>query len=639
MDRALKSISFRIGGMTCINCQQRIERALKSTAGLEEAAVDFNTASAAVTYDPSVVRFPEIAAVVGKLGYRVLDGKGGAGEIAGTLVIILALYVLFQALGAGVPFPALPLAEAGMGYGMLFIIGLISSIHCVAMCGGISLSQCISAPPPALLSGAALPPAPPPGRKDRRELLLPAVLYNAGRVISYTAAGVLAGALGSVISVSARFQALVQLAAGIFMVIMGINMLGLFQGPLGNILRRIRFRLPGAFGRKIDKQRAGNKHPLLIGLLNGLMPCGPLQAMQLCALSTGSPLAGGISMFFFSAGTVPLMFGVGALGSVLSGGGRGPGFRRGVTRLGAILITVLGMSMFSYGFNLGGFSALFNFNAVREAVNPLRAARKAAESPPPPIRIEEGVQILNSTLSGGRYPAITVQQGVPVRWTISAPPGSINGCNNRMIIREYGIEHRFTPGENLIEFTPGRTGRFSYSCWMGMIRSSITVVEEGQSPAEEPGPVPAGAAIPADRIVPAEIAEDGLSQTVTIKLRDDGIDPAVLVMQRGVPAIWIINNDSLDPGNSRLIFPAYAAQVDMEQGDNVIRLIPGADFDFSTADHVFYGYVKVVEDLTKADMEAVRAEAAGFETLIYPDSYFEAPAGGCCGRAGPEESR
>jgi hypothetical protein len=297
------------------------------------------------------------------------------------------------------------------------------------------------------------------------------------------------------------------------------------------------------------------------------------------------------------------------------------------------------MAMFSYGFNLGGFKLDFAGLALAKPFAAKAGRRAAAESPMPPILIENGVQLINSTLSGGRYPAITVHQGIPVKWTIDAPAGSINGCNNRMIIREYGIEHRFRPGENLIEFTPGKTGRVSYSCWMGMIRSSITVVEEGQNLAEgleepEAGPVPAGVAIPTDQIVLAEIAEDGSSQTVTVNLRDDGIDPAILVMQRGIPADWIVNNDSFDPGNSRLIFPAYNTQLDMEQGNNVIQLMPSADFDFSTADNVFYGYVKVVKDLGNVDIEAIKAEVSAFETLIYPDAYFEASAPGCCGQAG-----
>jgi plastocyanin domain-containing protein len=60
---------------------------------------------------------------------------------------------------------------------------------------------------------------------------------------------------------------------------------------------------------------------------------------------------------------------------------------------------------------------------------------------------------------------------------IDAPEGSVNGCNNRMVIPEYDLEYAFKTGENIIEFTPETTGNFQYSCWMGMIRSSITVVE------------------------------------------------------------------------------------------------------------------------------------------------------------------
>jgi hypothetical protein len=212
-----------------------------------------------------------------------------------------------------------------------------------------------------------------------------------------------------------------------------------------------------------------------------------------------------------------------------------------------------------------------------------------------------------------------------------------------MIIREYRIEHRFTAGENVIEFTPDKAGRFPYSCWMGMIRSSITVVEEGQSAAAagEPDldPSPAGVAIPTDRVVLAEMrgAETyGVPyQTVSVRLRDDGIEPALIVLQRGVPALWTITNDSLDPGNSALIVPAYYSRLDIAPGDNVLQLLPAADFDFSTADHVFYGYVKVVDDLAGVDpasIEAIKTEVAGFETQIYPDAYFEAASGGgCCG--------
>jgi sulfite exporter TauE/SafE len=495
-----------------------------------------------------------------------------------------------------------------MDYGMLFIIGLATSLHCAAMCGGINLSQCLN---------ASQPP-----QKGYKKTFMPALLYNGGRVISYTITGAIVGAAGSIVSVSGRFTGAVQLAAGLFMVLMGINMLGFFPA-----LRRFIPRLPGIFTRKIDRQRGGGRHPLFIGLLNGLMPCGPLQAMQLYALSTENPISGALSMFIFSIGTIPLMAGIGVLSSFLSGSAKAPVFKRRVMRTGAILVSVMGLTMLGYGFNLSGLNFTEKvFAAQKPAAAAYRAysARPGSANTNTPV-IENGVQIVNSTLSGGRYPSITVLQGLPVRWVIDAPAGSINGCNNRMIIREYGIEYRFKQGGNIIEFVPARTGSFGYSCWMGMIRGTINVVEDIEKPAPEPdiSPVPAGAAIPTENIALAELSEDGSSQTINTALRDDGMDAAVLVLQRGLPTMWVINNDSLDPGNSGLIFPAYRTRIEIGQGDNVIRLVADGDFDFSTADNVFYGYVKVVDDLNNIDTEAIRREASEHETLIYPDAYFE----------------
>ncbi|MDR3343129.1 MAG: sulfite exporter TauE/SafE family protein [Treponema sp.] len=609
----MKTKTIRIGGMTCISCQNRIEKKLKCTVGVEDAMVNFNTGTATVTYNTSVITLHEIAQTIEKLDYQVLDDASGSpaqapSQIIGTLVIILALYMLLRQFGTSSFTSAFPLAEAGMGYGMLFIIGLITSVHCVAMCGGINLSQCIPQMEIAPKSG------------DRSTVLLPSMLYNAGRVISYTAVGVIVGALGSVITVSGRFQGIVQLAAGVFMIMMGINMLGVFPW-----LRRFNLHLPKIFAKKIDEQKTANRNPLFIGLLNGLMPCGPLQAMQLYALSTGSPIAGGISMFLFSLGTVPLMFGIGALSSVLS-----KKFTARVMKVGAMLVTVLGLTMFSNGWSLGGFPS--PIDRITGFINPFGSATVKTEGAVFEPFVENGVQIVNSTLSAGRYPAITVQQGIPVKWMINAPAGSINGCNNRMIIREYGIEYRFKNGENVIEFTPEKTGRFSYSCWMGMIRSTITVVAEGETAAEgEPdiNPTPAGVSIPTDAIAIAEMNGEGW-QTVTINLRDEGFDPAILVVQRNIPVAWIIKNDSLDEGNSGLIVPAYYAKVEIAQGDNVIQFMPSEDFDFSTVDNIFYGYVKVVDAINTIDSEAIKAEVSEFETLMYPDAYFDALSQGAC---------
>ena len=105
--------------------------------------------------------------------------------------------------------------------------------------------------------------------------------------------------------------------------------------------------------KKVNKKTAGSKSPLIIGLLTGFMPCGPLQAAQLYALSTGNPITGAISMFLFCLGTIPLLFGIGAFAGFL---GSKKSLTNKVVTIGAVLVTVLGFSMFSQGWNLAGFT-------------------------------------------------------------------------------------------------------------------------------------------------------------------------------------------------------------------------------------------------------------------------------------------
>jgi plastocyanin domain-containing protein len=332
-------------------------------------------------------------------------------------------------------------------------------------------------------------------------------------------------------------------------------------------------------------------------------------------------------MFLFCLGTIPLMFALGAASSALSGT-KGRAFSRRIMQAGATLVAALGLVMFSNGWTLSGLSnpldriaSLFSSGSAQTVTGNFV-----------PV-IQDGFQIVNSTLQPGRYPAITVQQGIPVRWTINAPQGSINGCNNRMIIREYGIQYAFKQGGNVIEFTPEKAGKFRYSCWMGMINSSITVLAEGESAADvqepETTPKPAGVQIPTEKIAVAQIANN--VQTVTIRLGDEGFEPAVVVMQKRLPTLWTIDIDSVDPGNSSIIFPAYYAILDTEQGENQLQLAPSEDFEFYTADSVFYGYVKVVNDITRVDVDAIKAQAADFETLVYPAAYFDTQTSGCCG--------
>lgn len=623
MGNAIRTKKLRIGGMTCISCQNKIEKKLRNTAGIEKAEVSYNAGTALVTFDTDIISYQSITGIIDNLGYSVITEQGqerkDTSRTVGILMIIASLYLFLEQSGLLNLLVPSQLADKTMGYGMLFIIGLITSVHCVAMCGGINLSQCI----------------PKSGQEElnqgRLSAFRPAFLYNLGRVISYTAVGFLAGGLGAAVTFSNTFQGVLKLAAGIFMVIMGINMLGIFPW-----LRRLNPRMPKFIAVKIQKEKSKSNSPFFVGLLNGLMPCGPLQAMQIYALSTGNPFSGALSMFLFSLGTVPLMFILGALSTVLS-----KKFTSRVMTAGAVLVVVLGLSMFTQGVSLAGISP----SAILPGLEGISGNQQESSGQ---IKIEDGVQVINSTLSPGRYPNIKVQAGIPVKWIIDAPAGSINGCNNRMIIREYGIEYSFHTGENVVEFTPDKTGKIPYSCWMGMIRGSINVSKEGETDggqqSESQGvlkeyapqkPVPAGYTIPVDDVVVAQESTDENGkpvQKITLELTSEGFKPAVAVVKAGVDTEWtfIDNRQDMDYGTNLLI-PDFATELYLEKGDNTLYFIPDKSFDFSTGDNSFYGYIKVVDDLENVDLNAVKDEVSKFQTMIWPEDTFQGAGGSCCG--------
>ena len=471
-----------IGGMTCVNCQNKIETALLHTAGIEIARVSYQNGTADLVYDPDWITLEEIQQVIRDAGYEVLSEKARnkqkPGRAAHILIVIAVLYALLENSGILNRLVPSQLADTRMGYGMLFVIGLLTSVHCIAMCGGINLSQCIQQKRTETGNGASV--------------LRSALLYNLGRVISYTVIGAILGFAGMLIGggsgvgISIFLQGILKIIAGIFMVLMGINMLGIFPG-----LRRFIPQIPRFLAGRVNQKKAGNRQPFIVGMLNGLMPCGPLQSMQIVALASGNPLAGAFSMFMFSLGTVPLMLGLGSFVSLL-----GKRFTKRVMEIGAVLVVVLGLAMLSQGFSLSG---LLDGTAGSQVEETLRSAgpNMGAEPLPESIASSESeaaseektdVQIVRSTLSGGRYPNITVKAGTPVRWIIDVPKGALNGCNYRMVLRAYGISHTFSEGENVIEFTPEETGTVNYTCWMGMIRGKIFVTdeEEKESLAEDP---------------------------------------------------------------------------------------------------------------------------------------------------------
>ena len=330
-----------IEGMTCINCQNRIEGRLKNTKGISFARVSFQESKAEITFDKSLISHEKIVLIIRELGYDAKDENQKTAvkwiKNAGIIALIVLLYILLQQFGILNMLVPSELADSKMGYGALFVVGLLTSVHCIAMCGGINLSQSIPSSEP---------------EKSKSKLMTAPLLYNAGRVISYTTAGFLLGGLGMILSgvsgegIPLVVQGLLKIAAGFFMVIMGANMLGLSAW-----LRKFHLALPKKAVQKISKISLKQKRPFIIGLLNVFMPCGPMQSMQIVALGSGNPLAGALSMFMFSLGTLPLMLGLGSFVAAL-----GKKYTRAVMSTGSVLLVVLGLAMFTQGSNLAGIN-------------------------------------------------------------------------------------------------------------------------------------------------------------------------------------------------------------------------------------------------------------------------------------------
>ena len=131
--------------MTCINCQTRIQNALKKQPGISQATVSYETETADILYDSSVISLEQIQGLIDELGYSASVQKTSRAKIVSQtlreLGIIVILYFLLRHFGILNYLAPASLADAQMGYGMLFVIGLITSVHCIAMCGGINLSQ------------------------------------------------------------------------------------------------------------------------------------------------------------------------------------------------------------------------------------------------------------------------------------------------------------------------------------------------------------------------------------------------------------------------------------------------------------------------------------------------------------------
>jgi sulfite exporter TauE/SafE/copper chaperone CopZ len=425
-----KKLTLKIKGMHCQNCSKKIKDGLSSMA-LEGLEVSYENEELTCISDDK----DSIITAIHKLGYTAEAAENSSAshnKYKGIIVALLVLLGFYLIIKNTVGFNTLPQLQEQVSYGILFALGIATSLHCLSMCGGIVISQSMAFGNP-----------------------IKATLgYNVGRVIAYTAMGAIVGGIGSIVSFSPMVKGYITIFAGTFMILMGLSMLQPFA-----FLRRY-IKLPTIFN--ISKYKSNRNAPLLIGLATGLMPCGPLQTMQIYALGTGSILKGALSMFVFSMGTVPLMMGLGTISGYISSG-----LNRKLLKLSSVLVIILGLIIVNRGLALQGNGSLDSF------IN----ARKATSEVMLPVNMN-GFQVINTSANSNGYEPnyFILEKGKPVNWVISGD--SINSCNNEIVIPELDISLKLKEGYNIIKFTPEEVGELGFSCWMGMLDGKFIVVDD-----------------------------------------------------------------------------------------------------------------------------------------------------------------
>jgi len=456
----LKTINIQIKGIHCKSCKVLIETEVDVLEGVKDINVNYQNGECQIEFNDSKISQKKIFEVIEKLNYKVerkIDkSKPAKKQITRKFIIagvLLALFVLGYSLikHFGLLEILAKLNEQSISYWLIFLIGVLVSFHCIGMCGGLVVTY------------TARHHA---KEKVKTNISLPHLQYNAGRMFSYTLIGGILGGVGSFFVINPTFTGTITLIAGGFMVLMGLSLLTNFKW-----LEKIKLRTPTFIARFLYNQRHTRKPkgPFIIGLLNGFMPCGPLQAMQIYALASGSITRGALSMGIYALGTVPLMFGFGAFISLISQ----ENIKQIMKFSGAVVI-VLGLFMFNRGLiNFGyGFRTLVFSESISQTEYLITNNIK-----------EYQVIEMDLTYRGYSPNVLFVKKDIPVRWIVNVK--QMSGCTDEIIMPEYNIKKPLEYGENIIEFVPRKLGDVKFSCWMQMVWGKFVVTEGDINPEQQ----------------------------------------------------------------------------------------------------------------------------------------------------------
>lgn len=222
----------------------------------------------------------------------------------------------------------------------IFLIGLLGSMHCIGMCGGFVAMYSL--------------------KKPTAQPTLPYhILYNLGRITTYSLLGGILGSIGSFVAYIGEHRGIpgaVLLITGLFMVLMGLNIAGIL-GKRG-LFEKTGITMTSVFRKLLHSILALESvwSTFLLGLVLGFLPCGLLYPIFMNAAASGGFLSGMLIMAIFGFSTVPAMMSFGLLMTRLQ-----PHMKIALYRAAAVLIVLLGLRTLLRGMAFNGWIPMGRF--------------------------------------------------------------------------------------------------------------------------------------------------------------------------------------------------------------------------------------------------------------------------------------
>lgn len=450
-------------GMTCRSCEVRITRHLAKIRGVESVSVSAPRARAVIE---SSRRLPyrTLERAIRLAGYEIgqtpwleRDPKVWATAAVG-IGLVVALALVAQAAGLSkLTSGAGDLSKGGLVVALL--LGLAAGVStCMALVGGLVLALSAS-----FQASSSTP-------KTGLAAMRPAVVFLAGRVAGYGFFGALLGALGASITMPPLVTGVLMIVVALVMTILGTRLTGISPRIAGWSPT-----LPMGVGRSLGLGGSGSGgysdgRAASLGAASFFLPCGFTQAVQIFALSTGSPLFGAALLATFALGTAPGLLALAGLPVIVPSGARPH-----LLRLVGVVVLAFGFLNANAGLQLAGVT-LPGFG-----IGTVSAATLTSTLTP------DGRQLLTTYQGADGYSPgnAVIYAGIPTDWTIQS--STVTTCAATLVVPAWGTGAQLKLGPNVFNLPALPAGVIRYTCAMGMYSGSITVVDAPTKPAATGG--------------------------------------------------------------------------------------------------------------------------------------------------------